>query len=529
VACPSASLCVATDDHGSVFASANAGAPSPTWSPQNGIDGTAALNAISCPTASFCAAVDVKGNVLVSANPAGGPWQPTPVASNPLTDISCNSATACVAIDADGVVYATANAATPPVTWSRTHVDTSHVPSAVSCTDSGLCVFVDDGGAAYASDNVTAARPTWTPATIDPGVTLTGVSCNVAGFCVAVDSIGRAVEGASPVPTPTTGTGTASDQTDATVTASVDPGDGVLSDCHFDFGTSTAYGATVPCAATPVAGAGVQAVSAHISGLLAGTTYHFRIATATAVGTADGADGSFATPPPLKASPSLAGTPAAGSTLTCKPNVTTTATELVAFQWLSDTVPIAGANAATYVVQLTDATHHLSCQVTISGDGGSATATSGFDAIPSQTGGKITESFVGTAKDSAAGKVTAPVTCSPQAAPACSFTLTLTTTETVRNKTKTVTIGSSTTTLSPGATRTLSVSLSATGRSLLASKHTLAVKFTVAGTVLGTLQATLQTDKFTFHTAKHKAPPKKHKKANPRKPAAARNATKQAR
>ena len=48
-----------------------------------------------------------------------------------------------------------------------------------------------------------------------------------------------------------------------------------------------------------------------------------------------------------------------------------------------------------------DETHHLSCQVTIAGDGGSATATSGFDAIPSQTGGKITESVVGTAKHGA--------------------------------------------------------------------------------------------------------------------------------
>ena len=68
------------------------------------------------------------------------------------------------------------------------------------------------------------------------------------------------------------------------------------------------------------------------------------------------------------------------------------------------------------MVAAADETHHLSCQVTIAGDGGSATATSGFDAIPAQRGGKIVESFVGTAKDSARRTVQAPVTCSPQAA-----------------------------------------------------------------------------------------------------------------
>ena len=108
-------------------------------------------------------------------------------------------------------------------------------------------------------------------------------------------------------------------------------------------------------------------------------------------------------------------------------------------------MPIAGATAATYVVTSADETHHLSCQVTISGDGGSASATSGFEAAPSPQG-TITETSVGTAKRGAS-TVSAPVTCSPQATGSCTITLFLTAKQTVDGKRQTVSVGSSTTKL----------------------------------------------------------------------------------
>ena len=266
----------------------------------------------------------------------------------------------------------------------------------------------------------------------------------------------------------------------------------------------------MPCTIVPSATGGSQSVVAALGGLNAATTYHFRIAAASGVATAVGADASFTTPAPLKANPSLSGTPAVGSTLTCKPNVTTTAAETVAYAWLRDTVPIAGATAATYVVTSADETHHLSCQVTISGDGGSASATSGFDAVPSQTQGKITETFVGTARRGATS-VSAPVTCSPQASGSCTITLLLTTTQTIRHKSQKVNVGSSTTKLGAGTTRTLSVSLNAAGRRLvkkqkhlLKKRKRLATTLTVTGTILGTLTAALQAEKLVFGTkAKH--------------------------
>jgi hypothetical protein len=238
-------------------------------------------------------------------------------------------------------------------------------------------------------------------------------------------------------------------------------------------------------------------VSASLTGLSAATTYHFRIVASTAVATADGADATFTTPAPLAPSPSISGTPAVGSTLTCKDGVTTTSSETVAYQWLSNTVPISGATSSTYVIVAADQTHHLSCEVTISGDGGSASATSGYDGVPSQSGGTVTESFVGTDRPSAAS-VSAPVTCSPQAPAGCTFKLTLVATRTSHHHSQTVTVGSLTAKVAKGATKTLTVSLNAAGRQLLRKQRSLHATLTVSGTVIGSLKATLQTDKLTF-------------------------------
>jgi hypothetical protein len=499
ISCPSTTLCFAVDNAGNVLTSAT---PTTTpWTPLH-IDGTNHINAISCPSASLCAAVDDHGNVWLSTTPMTlSSWQATPLTSSPLNAVSCNAAALCVAVANDGSVHATANAAAAAVTWSATPIDPGHVLAAVSCTDVGLCVLVDHSGNMLESDNPAGGPPTWTGTPIDvANPVLTGVSCLSAGFCVAVDIAGFTIAATLPAPAVTTGAGTSSTQTTASLAATVNPNDATLTDCHFDFGPTTAYGSSAPCTVVPSATGGTQSVVATLSGLNAATVYHFRIAASSGVATGAGADGTFTTAAPLKPNPSISGTPAVGSTLTCKSNVTTTAPETTAYQWLSDTLPIAGAIAATYVIVATDQTHHLSCQVTIAGDGGSASATSGFDGVPSQTQGKINETIVGTDSHGATS-ASAPVTCSPQATGTCTITLRLTVKQTVHGKQQTVTIGSSTTKLKPGARRRLSVSLNAAGRGLLKKQRKLAATLTVSGTLLGRLTATLQTDKFTFKAA----------------------------
>lgn len=91
-------------------------------------------------------------------------------------------------------------------------------------------------------------------------------------------------------------TGAASDisQTAATLGGKVNP-EGGSTTCEFEYGTTASYGSSAPCADSPGSGSGEVAVGAALSGLTAGTTYHFRISATNAGGTSKGADATFTT------------------------------------------------------------------------------------------------------------------------------------------------------------------------------------------------------------------------------------------
>ena len=100
------------------------------------------------------------------------------------------------------------------------------------------------------------------------------------------------------IPDVTTGSASEIQPTSADLNGTVNP-DGVeVTDCHFDYGTTTLYGRSAPCVETVGAGTGVVAVHAGISSLQAGTTYHFHLEASSANGTGMGEDASFSTPPP---------------------------------------------------------------------------------------------------------------------------------------------------------------------------------------------------------------------------------------
>jgi len=87
----------------------------------------------------------------------------------------------------------------------------------------------------------------------------------------------------------------------ATVSGYVDPR-GADSTYWFEYGKSTLYGHVTAQIAAP-ASAGRQQVSALLTGLAAGTAYHWRLASSNAAGTTDGADQSFKTLAPAKKKP----------------------------------------------------------------------------------------------------------------------------------------------------------------------------------------------------------------------------------
>jgi DNA-binding beta-propeller fold protein YncE len=99
----------------------------------------------------------------------------------------------------------------------------------------------------------------------------------------------------------------------ATLNGSVGPDEIPLTECFFEWGTSTSYDHTAAC--VPAAGAipadsAAHPVSAELSGLQAGTTYHYRLVAANANGADQGADELLETPPP----PAIGGVEAIGLT-----------------------------------------------------------------------------------------------------------------------------------------------------------------------------------------------------------------------
>jgi hypothetical protein len=79
----------------------------------------------------------------------------------------------------------------------------------------------------------------------------------------------------------------------ATLNGSVYP-HGLPTSLHFQYGTTTSYGFTT--APNTKTANRYQSVSANITGLSGGTTYHFRIVTSNSVGTRYGSDLTFGTP-----------------------------------------------------------------------------------------------------------------------------------------------------------------------------------------------------------------------------------------
>jgi phosphodiesterase/alkaline phosphatase D-like protein len=134
---------------------------------------------------------------------------------------------------------------------------------------------------------------------------LTGLSANTAYHfrVVATNSAGTTngadqtfTTGAAPVVV--TQAATLVTSTGAQLNGTVNPGR-LATTYHFEYGTTTGYGSQSP-AVDASAGSGSAAVaeSATLTGLTAGTTYHYRLVATNSAGTVQGADQQFVTPLP---------------------------------------------------------------------------------------------------------------------------------------------------------------------------------------------------------------------------------------
>ena len=264
-----------------------------------------------------------------------------------------------------------------------------------------------------------------------------------------------------PKPEAVTGSAGSESESSAVLHATVNPNGIPLSGCVFEYGTGIASGSSVPCSSIPSGSSPVE-VSAGVSGLAAGTTYHFQVVATNSGWTALGGEVAFTTKSPVGTGPTGPSGPSGP-----EPSGPT-----------GPSVPT-GPTAPT----------------------GPTTEVQGNKVAKIAT----TSVSVGTS-----GSFPLKLSC-PAGTGSCSDTLTLKTAKAVvasvagasRSKASILTLASVSFTVAGGQVKTITLHLSATARKLLSKTHTLPAKATiVAHEANGTSHTTVAS--VTLRLAKHK-------------------------
>lgn len=300
VSCTSPRDCTAVGNTNDNHASPNGGTLIEQW------DGTswsivssptthtaaAGLEAVSCTAADACTAVGQDGSNNAAALAErwdGTSWtvQALPGVGE-LRSVSCTSLTACSAVAQQVGAHWTGTS------WSAEATLPMPGPLAgvlrgVSCSAPSACTAVGSSFPVSSTQATVAER--WDGSRWARQVTsspskqslFNAVSC-AATNCVAVGASGdlplvEAYSAAAPhsAPSAVTGLPTPVSQRSATLRGAVNPGGSTVSACEFQWGATAGYGRSLACRVPNGSGTAGVAVSAVVRGLVAGSTYRYRL------------------------------------------------------------------------------------------------------------------------------------------------------------------------------------------------------------------------------------------------------------
>jgi len=345
------------------------------------------LYGVSCPGESACTAVGSYYSATTGQTPLAEAWNGTswatqsvavPIGStgSALKAVWCESAKSCKAVGVSAT--GTGENVTLAESWDGTNWTIETTPNPIGQRYDGLanlsCAPVGEPCTAVGFSEGATLTEHWdgmnwtiqsTPSPPNSSQSsFADVSCRAASACTAVGRYLDLSEGptggyvtlaerwdgmnwtiqptANPALAETTAA-TGITATSATLNGTVYPG-GDPTTCYFEYGPTSAYGATVPCTQSAGAGTAPVAVSANLTGLSPNSTYHVSlVATNAGGGTVPytASDASFTTPvAPLPPSPG--GSPP-GTTSTCASGSQTPRSVVILITGIASSLPLSGS------------------------------------------------------------------------------------------------------------------------------------------------------------------------------------------
>jgi hypothetical protein len=312
--------------------------------------------------------------------------------------------------------------------------------------------------------------------------------------------------------------------TTATVAGTVDPDGKEVTECKFEYGTTTSYGASAECSKKPGSGQNTVPVTGAISGLTEHTTYHYRLVAKNAAGPGEGEDRTFVTgPAPAVVTEAASGTTTSSATLTATVNPEGANVEQCVFEYgstpelgssvecaarpgsgrepVSVSAPLSGlAPGTTYyyrvlaktlsgTVQGETKSFQTQSPENIGAGGGETTATTPPPPPPPPPVPAVPAVKIGPVSTvSTSGSFTVTLTC-PTGQTSCSGSVTLKTLKAVvaavghaakgKPKAAILTLSSGSFELSGGQHKTVTLRLSSAARALLAKTHSIIARVTM--------------------------------------------------